>query len=224
MKKIITVALLFPFIAFAQEEFKPIDKENTLEVQFTPFGSSPININGVRFRKFIDPTRVFRVNAFLGYDLDTNIKQQANFTINNLSLKTSSSVFSINIRPGFEKHLAGTSRLSPYFGGELDFAIQNSSAKEEFQNDNSDKYQTNIINENGFLRVGLNAIAGMDFYVAKKLYLGTEFGFGFSYINLLDVELESDEQGFTKPESQKRGSSFNFGPNVNAQIRLGYAF
>ncbi|MFY0599217.1 MAG: hypothetical protein JXR03_06065 [Cyclobacteriaceae bacterium] len=224
MKNIIAALLLFPLLAHAQEELKVSPDERTLEVQFTPFGSNPININGIRFRKFKDETSAFRLNVFLGLDSDSNIKQQKDDENNRLELNTSSSAFSVNIRPGFERHLPGTDRLSPYFGGELDLAIQTSSEEEEFQNTTNDKFETTLRNQNGFFRFGINAIAGMDFYVAKKLYLGTEFGFGFSYNKLLSVQLESDEQGFTEPDHQKRGGSFNLGPNVNAQIRLGYAF
>jgi len=224
MKNLILLFFCFPLLAFAQEEYKATEGEHTLELQLTPIGNNPININGIRFRKFLSDATTFRMNAFLGFNSNTQIKQQADDAINTPELTIKSAVLTLNVKPGFEKHLAVTERLSPYFGGEVDFALQQSSGKEQFENTNGDVFETNARNQSGYFRIGLNAIAGLDYYVAKKLYLGTEIGFGFSYTGLSDLQFESDELGFQEPDPIERGGSFNLGPNVNAQIRLGYAF
>ncbi|SMD34712.1 Outer membrane protein beta-barrel domain-containing protein [Reichenbachiella faecimaris] len=210
-------------VQFSAQEYKVDFDETTLEVQFAPFGSNPISLNGIRARWFSSPYKAFRLNVFAGLDSDTQITQQKNTNASLKELKDKFSTFSINVRPGFERHLKGTDRLSPYFGTEFDLAFQSSSDKSEFQ-DGDDVEFTKRVNENGFIRFGLNFVAGFDFYVAKKLYLGTEFGYGFSYTKLLDVKVKSDRSGFTEPEPEKRGGAFDLGPNVNAQIRLGYAF
>lgn len=204
-------------------EYKPISGEKTLELQFAPFGDDPININGIRARWFTSSRKAFRLNVFLGFNSDSDITQQEDSDLGLKELKDKSLVYTINIRPGFEKHLKGTEKLSPYFGWEVDLAYQRSSDKTEFQNGN-EVYYNKTLNQDGFWRVGANAIAGFDFYVIKKLYLGAEFGFGASLTKLLPVKIKSDLNGFTEPEPIDRGSSFDLGPNVNAQIRLGYAF
>ena len=227
------LVFIFPSLVQAQDtiqfeervpmEFKADSKEKTLEVQLEPFGNNPISINGIRARWFSSPQRAFRLNAFIGMNSDTEITQQALEVASLKELKKKSNIYSVNIRPGFERHLKGTKRLSPYFGTELDLAYQYSSTKDEFQVDMDVNY-TRKINENGYYRIGLNFIAGFDLYVAKKLYLGTEFGYGASFTKLQDVKIKSNREGFVAPEPQKRGSSFDVGTNVNAQIRLGYAF
>lgn len=233
IKFLFSALLLIPVIAQAQDtiqfverqplEFKAEANEMTLEVQFEPFGNNPISLNGIRARWFSSPRQAFRLNVFAGLDSDTEITQQELPSASLKELKNKSSILSFNIRPGFERHFNGTDRLSPYCGMEFDLAYQHSTVKSEFQSGNDVNY-TKLVNENGFFRAGLNFIAGFDFYIAKKLYMGTEFGYGASYTKLLSVKVKSDRDGFTEPDPEKRGGSFDIGPNVNAQIRLGYAF
>ncbi|TRX58214.1 hypothetical protein FNH22_14215 [Fulvivirga sp. M361] len=207
----------------ATNSYKPEARETSLEVQFEPFGDNPVSINGIRARFFKSPNKAVRLNVFLGYDVDSDITQQAVSNTNLRELKDRTAIFSLNIRPGYEWHLKGTKKLSPYFGMEMDLGYQISRFKSEVQNGDDVNY-TLRKNDNGFFRIGANAIAGLDFYVAKKLYLGTEMGFGASVTRLLDVEVESDVTGFQEPDPLKRGSAFDIGPNVNVDIRLGYVF
>ena len=230
MKKIIGLFLIaLPFAVFGQDDetlvsqFKPAAGEKTLELQFAPFGDNPISLNGIRARWFLSEQSAFRLNAFLSFNSDSDIIQQEDDDLNREELKNKNVSFTINLRPGLEKHLKGTEKLSPYFGGELDLAYRGTSFKTEVQVSNEVKYNKQI-NANGFFRAGVNAIAGLDFYISKKLYLGTEFGFGVSLSKPLSVKVKSDRTGFEEPEPEKRGSSVDLGPNVNAQIRLGYAF
>lgn len=230
MKHLLILALIAaPSLLMAQDteeinsEFKPDAGEKTLEVQFAPFGSNPISVNGIRARWFRSPDKAFRLNAFISVNTDTEITQQENADLNLKELKDKSFLFTVSIQPGYEFHLKGTDRLSPYFGWEADIAYRTSSFTSESQSGTDVNYIKQL-NVNGFSRIGINAIAGLDYYVTKKLYLGTEFGFGAGLINLLPVKVESDMEGFEEPEPDKRGRSFDVGPNVNAQIRLGYAF
>ncbi|HBH24073.1 MAG TPA: hypothetical protein DDY13_11710 [Cytophagales bacterium] len=204
-------------------EFKPVAGETSLEVQFAPFGDNPIDINGIRARFFSSQRSAFRLNAFLGYDTDSEITQQENNDLNLLELKDRTTTFVVNIRPGFERHFKGTNRLSPYMGLEADLTYQTSTFKTENQSGDDINYLKEV-NSNGFIRLGANAIAGFDFYVSKKLYLGTELGLGAAWTKLLPVKIKSDRSGFEEPDPVKRGSAIDIGPNVNAQIRLGYVF
>lgn len=205
--------------------FKPLDGDKTLELQLAPLSNNPLGITGIRGRLFMSDQTAFRLNTFVGYTNETIITQQKNDdTLPQLvELKDSDRLLTINIRPGFEKHLSGTDRLSPYFGGEVDLAYQRSVFVSEEQS--ADDIVTNtFINDNGFIRAGLNGIAGFDFYVAKHFYMGAELGFGLSYTKPLAPQFKSDLDGFEEPEPNKTGSSITFGPIVNTQIRIGYAF
>jgi len=133
--------------------------------------------------------------------------------------------FEINLRPGYEWHFAGTERLSPFFGVEADIAIKTS----KFTDDNDAAYITEIKGawddfgtERGFTRFGANFIIGADFYIAKRLYLGTEFGYGFEVVNSSDIEYTAEDGSDIDPD--KGGSSFQIGPNFNSSLRLGFVF
>ncbi len=218
MKKIIAVAvLLFTGISITQaqdmssDNLKPVSGDWGAEVNFAPFSSSPISINYIRLRNFTDDKSAFRLGLFLG----ANVQNPSEDLTNN--------TFELNIRPGLEKHFDGTNRISPYIGGELDLAFKTS--KSEFDDGSNEATiegaWTNFGTERGFVRLGANAIAGVDFYIVKGLYLGTEFGFGFEYIKQSDIveKANGNELGETKG-----GSTFQLGPNVNSAIRLGFNF
>ena len=227
MRKFLLLLILSPLLTFAQSEdssLKAQAGEKTLELQLSPFGDNPIDINGIRVRWFGTDQRATRLNVFVGYDSDTEITQQEDDDNGLEELKLRNSVFTMSLRPGFENHINVSERLSPYFGGEFDFTWQTSSVRDEFQSGVGDVDFVREVDANGFIRLGFNAIAGMDYYIAEKLYLGTEFGFGFSYTRLASIKIKSDQDNFDEPDPVKQGSLFDLGPNVVAEIRLGYAF
>lgn len=212
MKKIILLCVFVTSSSLlAAQDFKPVGGEWGAEVNFAPFSSSPIGLNYLRFRNFTSDNSAFRLGVFVGANIENPEEDLKNQT------------FELNIRPGFEKHLEGTNRISPYLGGELDLAFKTS--KSEFDDGISEEiYEgawSNFGLERGFKRLGLNAIVGVDIYVTKALYLGTEFGFGFEYIKQSDIVYSFDG---VEVDETKGGSTFQLGPNVNSAIRLGFNF
>ena len=194
---------------FEDQNFKPETGSWGAEVNFAPFSSSPISLNYLRFRNFTSDNSAFRLGIFVGVNVENPDEDLRNQT------------FEFSIRPGVEKHFEGSRRLSPYIGGELDIAFKLS--KSTF-NDGEGAVKgawANNGQERGFNRLGANAIAGVDFYITKGLYLGTEFGFGLEYIKQADIVFENN--GVELSET-KGGSTFQLGPNVNSAIRLGFNF
>jgi len=116
-----SLLMLTCLVAFGQEtdRKKPEAKNFTAEVNLNPFSSSPININYLRFRYFTSETSAVRI----GFSVSAH-KQTPE---EDVTRKT----FEFNIRPGYEWHLAGTERLSPYFGVEADLAIKTSSFEDQ---------------------------------------------------------------------------------------------
>ncbi len=172
---------------------------------------------------------------------------------------------SFSIRPGFEKHFEGTDRLSPYIGIEIMFTRSKSeTTKDTLLMGNYstgiyyDTTTTDIIvsapwttqtltTKSGSKSFGVNLIAGMDFYFAKNLSLGAEFGIGFYSTKWDDVESDrvviTDSSPITGPDAnfvsstigthtstvtdnnaEKRGKSSGFSPNVTARLKLGWLF
>lgn len=246
MKKtfLFLACVAFLFTANAQEGgFKQAAGDKAFEVNFAPLGGNPIGIAGIQLKSYGSETSAFRLNIFIGKSGETKITQQlvdtaAKAANHLLELKDKTSSLEIGLRPGIEKHFAGTDRLSPYIGAELDFAIKMSTKKEDGQyngklGETPEVYTKKTTGKDGFMRIGVNAVAGFDYFFAKKLYVGAEFGFGFSMLNKSKIKVEdpqteimtTDAGGTYKaPLDEKQGGTLNIGPNVNSQIRVGFLF
>jgi hypothetical protein len=143
---------------------------------------------------------------------------------------------------GQEKHFAGTRRLSPYIGFEGSAGFKMSGAT--LKSDDGERkikgawetteiifydtdygygyYSSTTYTERGFWSVGLNAITGIDFYVARDFYVGCEVSFGLNYINYTKIDIEDDDNSNTYPVVDD--SSWKFGPSLLNGIRIGYVF
>jgi hypothetical protein len=228
MKK---VALFFAFAvacvsgAFAQ---KQTGGEKNLEVMFAPLGGNPISMNGIRLRLFNSESTAIRIGLFIGGNSTETITQDADNDIDALELIDTDKEFNLSLRPGFEKHFAGTDRLSPYIGGELLIGINNTTTETMTQyDDDGDPASYTTISKGGSSTFGLNLVAGTDFYFADNIYLGAEIGFGFSRTK--DKENETSyvdaPDGFDDATSTVDNQTMvAWGPNFQGTIRLGWLF
>ena len=229
MKKILVFVMcasLFTATANAQT-FKQAGGEKNFEVNFAPLGGSPVSIGGIKFRKFNSTgTSAMRLNVFVGTMSEKTIDQQAD-TSGNPELTTKNSSFNISIRPGFEKHMAGTDRLSPYVGAEIAFTLNTSKEVAEGQNGDKSINKTTTKNTDGYTAFGANLFCGTDFYFAKNIYLGAEFGFGFNLKSMSDEKVEYSDFTPTNPanpEDVRQGSTLQLGPTYIGTLRLGWLF
>lgn len=183
----------------------------TLEVNFIPFGEIPVAINGIKFRKFSDNYNAMRLEVSLGMTSDKTISMEegANgLDDDEANPLTTSRMggFNISVRPGIERHLDGTNRLSPYVGAALNIDYSSNKTTNEFwspdsraalidnnaDNDFEDFTVWEQETKNGSLGFGLSALAGMDFYFADNIYLGVEFGFGFGFTSQSNTKYSSN--------------------------------
>jgi len=223
-KKVLLVAAIAAGIFTTNElnaqDFKPAGGEKNIEVNFAPLGGNPISMNNLRFRYFASSDIAYRLGFSVSSSTtkDITANQGPNSDID-LEDKTSSFGFSIN--PGIEKHFEGTDRLSPYVGAVLNFSTVSTTRTEESLN-GSDVVETEIKNPNNddATNIGLNLVLGADWYFSKHIYMGTEVGFGFLSSSIKDTETSGGGATITTPN----GSEFNFGPNFNSSIRLGFLF
>ena len=197
------------------------DAENiTLEMEFSPLGSEPLAINGIRARYFKSEDIAFRLGLFIGGSNNPTVTE-----VGNIELTSGSSSFDFTIRPGFEKHFNGTNSLSPYIGAEGLFGSSTSSLKSEsiwlFDENEVQTMRTS----NSSPQFGLNILSGADIYILDKFYLGIELGFGFlfdgagkSKVKYRNPEFNSIENTVTKGSS----SQLNWGPNYQGTLRIGY--
>jgi hypothetical protein len=229
----------------AQEVYKQEAGNKNLEVQFAPLGGTPIGMGGIRLRSFSSETSALRLSIFVGGSSKSTITQQAIDTSTTtpkvpgqLELKDTESSTVISIRPGFEKHMTGTDRLSPYMGAEIDFGMKFSKEKNDAELLNvagteNEKFTKVTKGKDGYMRFGLNLVAGTDWYFTKKAYLGVELGFGFAYTIDSKIKVEDpmaeevakrNNTKYVAPLDEKQGNSMNWGPTVNGQLRLGFLF
>ena len=209
---------------FAQD-FKPAAGAHNLEVQFAPLGEAPIRVPGIRYRHFLSPTLAVRTTVLVNYFRDPEIIRQANPDNDVEELRDMDTDFRFFLNPGIEKHLAGTDRLSPYFGAELTLGMSSSSYRLEFEDfASSDIYF--IRSRTRFFTLGFNAVAGADFYLSPQLYMGIEFGYGFFFDSPIVERVRSNDPDFEEDENPDReAGSSGFGlVNGLGQIRLGYFF
>ncbi|MGB3868394.1 MAG: hypothetical protein WBG34_08770 [Flavobacteriales bacterium] len=235
-RNLLVVAVLMAGIGstVAQEQYRPVGGEKNLELMVAPLGGSPITMAGIKYRNFSSATSAFRMGVFLGFDNKTTITQDENSDTKALELKKKESTITIGLQPGIEKHLTGTERLSPYFGGYVDLNFTTKNKKDDTQltlaNGNNELGYNQT--KSGSLGIGLNAVAGFDYYLAKSMYLGTELGFGVSTSMPMknkneNVVLNADGTGTTTVSGDGKKdnvSKLQVGPNVVGQIRLGWLF
>lgn len=237
MKKVFLLALLscvFFSAKIQAQDFKAKSGAKNLELQMAPLGGTPLSINGLRFRYFLSDNSAFRVNFFVGYNKTTTVDSQADSSGSDPmipELHTYESGLTFNLRPGYEMHFTGTDRLSPYAGAELDFGMATSKKVEESIEIDGTTINTitaTTKGEKGYLRVGLNAVLGCDVYIVKSLYIGAEMGIGFQINKESIIKHESTAKGWNPNADGNRdevqGKSFDFGPNVIGQFRIGYIF
>lgn len=238
-KTILFAALALGFTTVKAQDFKPTEGSKTLEVKFAPLGGSPINISGIRFRNFKSATQAMRADVFIGFTNKSEITQDlvdsSATGVGSAELKTKTSSFEIGLMPGMEWHMAGTDRLSPYWGAALDLGFKSSKEVKETQTLQGVGEKRSVNAEttkgkDGFVRIGAMFVLGTDFYVAKSLYLGAEFGVGVSFKKDATQKYSDDYPVAPGTDSHdldiKKGTTgtLNFGPVVNGQLRLGWAF
>ncbi|MDC0231403.1 BT1926 family outer membrane beta-barrel protein [Aureispira] len=190
-----------------------------LELEFSPLGNTPLKISGLKGRYFLSEKGALRLNLFLGGSSETTSTEITNNAGNDVTLKDVNSSFDFSIRPGYEFHLKGTERLSPYVGAEALFGINSTSVIDEdldFITDEVNKTTTST----GTISLGLNLVSGCDYYFAKKFYVGVELGFGFTAaLPPSTTVIDASNNTNTNVGST---SSFDWGPNYIATIRIGY--
>jgi opacity protein-like surface antigen len=227
MKRVMMLAaaaLMIGGTAQSQDVMKQTGGEKNIEVQFAPFGGSPISMGGIRYRTFQSASMAYRAEVFLGFGSNTDVIGVAT---NGDEATRSSNTFNIEINPGIEWHLPGTDRLSPYYGAALNLGYSRTGSKTDelgFSEGNLIVLEDVETRSDASMRLGLFAIGGFDYYFAHNIYLGAEIGFGMVFVNQFDTVTETTTGNETTTTESPNGSSFNLGPGAQARLRLGILF
>ena len=100
-------------------------------------------------------------NVRARYFFKDNMAGRLTLGYNSSSVNDSNSVSGNSVGLGFEYHLAGNDKMSPYFSAGLNFGGSNTTI-------NNVEAKTSSL--------GLGIGAGLDYYVAENIYLGLEIG------------------------------------------------
>ena len=168
----------------------------------------------------------------------------------NYSMKSNYTEFSIT--PGFEYHFGKWERMSVFVGGELVFGLSTTQAtvkskitvdyyerdyyEEELKLVRTEETSSSIkmrncyggwgdYTQNGKMFFGINAFAGIDFYLYKGLYLGAELGLGYAHSIALKGSVKGNDNGVEidkKFDNKIAEGKFAF--KFNPMIRLGWRF
>jgi len=137
MKKHLIFILLFilpNLLIIAQEkvDLNPTAKNFSVEVDFTPFNqTTPISINSFKGKYFIDNKTALRIG--FNFDNGNNSFEEPASTNSDSPLydKTSEKYTVFGISPGFEIHFLESTRVSPYFGFQINYENKISKATYE---------------------------------------------------------------------------------------------
>lgn len=250
MKKVLCIgALALTGVLSAQESYKPQagDVSTEFGIKGGIFGNTTVELpNGDAFfkaRYFKKGDLAYRVSFSLMNEKQTQkVDSKANEgTSMELHTTGSNSTSSTGFVLGFgvEKHFAGTSKLSPYIGGEVLVRYDSSKATSEKttvnSGDNKTDFKSTFNSESkgpGRLSFGLRGVVGADYYFTKNVFIGLEAGLGFFYTSIGDTTVSTSNSvtvgGTTTPDSSEvvtpGGSTFNINPEVVTGVRVGFTF
>ncbi len=211
MKRLITLFLFFSMYYVSAQDvapstYLPQGGEKNLEVRSAPLGNNPISFPGIKYRKFKSADKAFRLafSPYLHWDSEylTADKKELNlFT-------------SFSLSAGIEHHIPSTERLSVYFGyqGTIGANFNKNTVKQD---------PFKVKSTDGDLWIGIKGFAGVDYYIVRNIYLGTEIGYGIGFTKGLGRTLTTSTGDKVK---LKGGSQFNLRQSYTAELRLGWLF
>lgn len=193
----------------------------TTDVNFSPF-QSPIALDFLNARWFFKPGYALR----FGLEADVMNTKNDNNLQGQDRLIEKRATSSLGVHPGIERHFSGTNRLSPYVGAELSYTVNSlkytvESETEELYRIEGAIYGYSDLDGRAYNSLGVGLFTGVDFYIARNLYMGAEFGYGLDY--RMYGKVERFEDGNTTTLAGET-SKLDLGSNVRSSIKLGWRF
>lgn len=239
MKKILLSLVVITMVVFSasahehDKNYAPSEGDISLEVNFTPLGPSPIQVDFIQARYFLNSNMAVRLGLLFNYaSFEDQVQTAGAGTGGSLLTENFSSTGSeFGLFAGFEYHFGGTGRLSPYAG--LELGIVSESYEHDYSNSDGDRASVSgsdapppTLGNIAQSMFGFSLFAGFDYYIYDGLFLGAEMGLGLSSISFDDVVFSETPAGgsTTTITTENDQSITNFGVVFNPAIRLGWRF
>jgi outer membrane protein W len=230
MKKLILSSAFaaLSMLAFAQ---KPTAGSKTAEVNFTGAGLNSFSYTTpeLRFRHFATDNMAYRLRVNLGMSSTTDKENTGGVDVE----RKASSGFGLTIAPGIEKHFAGTAKLSPYYGAQLNLGFETASSV-DYTNalGGGPGAWAGVASGNkassksgSTLGVGIGAFMGADYYITDGVYVGGEFGLGlFNFDSTGEGEESETVGGTTTTTKSGTSSTLELFGVTSGGVRLGFRF
>lgn len=237
MKRVLlSLGVAFLGLAAQAQDFKPVKGDITTEFGLTGgINETNFNLNDgaglLRFRYFQKDDLAYR----LGFNVGSQNATHNAFGVAGTADADKQGYSKLNITQvlinlGVEKHFTGTERLSPYAGADLlfGFGTQKTSFDNATGTVDNPVFAEGVNREvkgPGYTGIGLRGVIGADYYIAKRLYLGAEAGFGFQYEKAGKTTITNTAAGTTTTVTNKSaGNSFEINPSIITGVRVGFAF
>lgn len=198
--------------------------EATLLLQ-TGNASIRLSVQEIKCRKFIQDQFVLRTRLMAAQSKEVTIINQGSGL-----MERSITDFTALVAPGFEKHQhinnKHTYRLSPYWGFELPIGKHNYEYNLTNSRDGQNFYNGGTFNSKvtKAYSLGLNLLYGIDFYITKGMFIGTEIGYGFLREKYGMSNITTFDGTLKETRSIPMGSNNQLNLNFNTGLRFGIIF
>lgn len=235
--------------ALAQNVNLPAAGTLSTEVLFNPFNNGDqFELNkGVKLRYFLTDQDAVRLTVGLdmsnknrpdqvttpGANATSYEKAWAAFQQENNEKKTKTGYFSLDL--GYERHLVKSGRLDLYAGAQVgikmawykETGVQCNPEYQSGDPDEASSYKFTTIEseqtggDNAYFQIGAGVFTGLDFYLYKGLYIGTELGLNFQNKSYKDIETTVGGDKVTTPNDNS-DTTLKF--EIEPSLRLGWTF
>lgn len=199
MKKLLIAAIAVLGFTTANAQYVAEKGDIQTSVEFRPFnnGNKEMFENvGINASYFLTDKDAIRVNLDFGSDSG---KQN----------DVKNSQFDFGFGVGYENHFKTYDRIDLFAGIGADFATR------------SCKYDGHK-SEGGFTEFGVGVFTGINFYVYKKLYIGTEIGLKYKHRNYNKYDEQNYYGEWEKVDPKTSNNSIKF--EVEPALKLGWTF
>lgn len=213
-----------PFLGYVGDLFNGTQNNN---VNATWTGNQPMNtgiLNGgtIYGKMFKDETTAYRAKIRIGFGssstknfFDTSAVNPA--TVVELEDEMSTSGFALTLGGGIEKR-RGNTRIQGFYGGELLIAFGSSSESytygDTYDDNNLATYTTNFqtgattnnagprvteVSNGSVMQIGLRGFIGVEWFLAPKVSVAAEYGWGLAMTSQGDGTRTTEEWGLATP-------------------------